>query len=303
MEQPVFIVGAPRSGTTLLAQLLNDTKYGVPIETHFIVKLYKRLYRYGNLTVKENVFNLLDDIMRERAIMQRSISVDKEKFYSSLEHYSYSEIVDKFCRLIFEKKGKHVWGDKTPRYIFDFDVIYKLFPDAKFIYIVRDGRDVALSLLKEPWGPNNILSCAQYWKKANSHPLLDKLGESGKLYKVKYEDLLNTPVEVVREVYDFLDVELSEERVRELVSCIKYDNFDKWKTNMSPKQVTLFEGIARTILVKNGYNTVTVEGGVSPVEVFLWTCHNNIFRFFYLLKINTVDWFLIKYFNKEPFAS
>ena len=245
----------------------------------------------------------MDDILKERPIMQRRLNVDKQEFYSCLTEYTYAEIVDNLCKLIFKKKGKHAWGDKTPHYIFNLEIIYELFPESKYIYIVRDGRDVALSLLREPWGPNNFVTCGIYWRKANSHPLLSVLQEEGRVYKVKYEDLLGNPLKVVGDMYKFLEVEIPEDKLQKIVEPINANNFDKWKREMSSGQIDLFERTARSVLIANGYQVSSGEGSLSLIEMLWWKAHNLFFRFLHLVKINTVDWFLIKFFKKEPFAS
>ena len=292
MKKSVFIIGAPRSGTTLLASLLRETEYGAPIETHFIVKYYKRISRYGDLRVKENVDRLLDHILQERAIMQRKLDIDKDKFYSSLTEYTFSEITDKILSMIFEKKGKHAWGDKTPGYIFDLDIIYKMFPHSKYIYIIRDGRDVSLSLLQQPWGPNNLITCGLFWSKANSHPYLKTMQDEGVMLKVKYEDLLSNPNSTLRRVYEFLAVKLSDDQLQELIQSINSNNFNKWKKKMSKRQIQMFEAVARTVLRKNGYETITSPGkgyNINKFELWLWQLHNAFFMALHLVKINTIE--------------
>ena len=149
---PVFIIGCPRSGTTLLARFLQPTHYGSPVETHFITKYYEKIPKYGALKKKQNFMLLMKDILSERPIMQWKLDIDIEEFWAGLKRYDYREIIDRLCMMRFTSKGKTSWGDKTPIYILDLEIIYRLFPDAKYLYIVKDGRDVALSLMQVPWG-------------------------------------------------------------------------------------------------------------------------------------------------------
>ena len=69
---------------------------------------------------------------------------------------NYADLV----RAIFEEyakgKGKSRWGDKTPTYVLDLDLLCRLFPNCRVIHLVRDGRDVAVSLLATEWGSNNL---------------------------------------------------------------------------------------------------------------------------------------------------
>ena len=74
-KYPIFIIGCPRSGTSLLARFLEPTIYGAPIETHFITKYKKKLSNYGELENFENFNKLLNDILKERPVMQWKINI------------------------------------------------------------------------------------------------------------------------------------------------------------------------------------------------------------------------------------
>lgn len=69
-KEPLFILGCPKSGTTLLASIFTDTTYGAPFESHFITKYYKKLSTYGDLNNKLNFKRLINDIANERYIQQ-----------------------------------------------------------------------------------------------------------------------------------------------------------------------------------------------------------------------------------------
>lgn len=301
--QPVFILGCPRSGTTLLSELLSPTAYGSPVETHFITKYFKKLDHYGDLKQKNNFTRLIKDILSERPVMQWKLDIDIEKFYRESEVFEYPEIVNRLCMMYFGPKGKTSWGDKTPHYILDSDIIYRLFPDAKYLYIVRDGRDVALSLLKKPWGPNNIFSCAEYWKQCNAEAdALALMRKNARVFELTYEQLLEQPREVMEKIYAFLEAPYSEEKVKPLIERINRINFNKWKKEMKPGEVRLFETVAADTLKRFGYETSFEESELKKIEKWFWKAHNDFFRYKHLVKMNTIDAIRIKYFGMEPFA-
>src|SRR5207249_7446416 len=62
--------------------------------------------------------------------------------------------------------GKPLYGDKTPRYVLYLTQLAKLFPEARFVHIIRDGRDVTMSLLEKDWGANNAVEGALIWKRS-----------------------------------------------------------------------------------------------------------------------------------------
>ena len=303
MKPPIFILGCPRSGTTLLASLLAPTEYGSPIETHFITKYYKRLHKYGSLQEEGNFCRLVKDISQERPVMQWKLSFDAKQLFREMDTVDYRKIVNAICRKMAEMRGLQSWGDKTPSYILDLNIIYQLFPNSKYVYIVRDGRDVALSLLEKPWGPNNVFSCAHYWKVCNaSHVLFEQLDTEQRLYCLRYEDLLRNPDRIVSELYEFLGGSEKLGAVGQLLNRIKKDNSLKWKTAMSAYQVRLFEYVAADTLKRFGYETSYPQKGIGKGPETLWLLHDAIVRMRFLLKHNTVDTIKIKFFGKEPFA-
>src|ERR687897_3165379 len=109
------------------------------------------------------------------------------------------------------KLGKPGWADKTTHYVHHLDFLLSVWPHAKVVVLVRDGRDVALSLKRLPFGPNNAWAAAQWWargvragrKAVERHP--------DRVRCVRYEDLAERPSEQVRAVCDFLGLSYSDE--------------------------------------------------------------------------------------------
>ncbi len=304
MNKPIFILGAPRSGTTFLASLLEKTEYGAPFETHFITKYYKKLTEYGDINVYQNFSRLLTDILNERAVSQWRLSFDHEQFFKELgAKFTYSQLVNKICLKASGQKGFNAWGDKTPNYLKDIDILYELFPDSKYIYIVRDGRDVALSLLEKDWGPNNIYYCARYWVSLNrDNKYINALASSKNLYQLQYEDLLDNVEEYVKEIYSFLNVEYDQVELVELANTVKSGNYNKWKKHMTPRQINTFDRVASCTLKRFGYGVSTEEEPLSFAWRAVYYLHHVAFRARHLFIINVVDGVKIRFFGKEPFA-
>jgi len=284
--------------------LLEKTVYGAPFETHFITKYYKKLADYGDINIYQNFLRLLMDILNERAVKQWSLKFDYNQFFKELgPTVTYSKFVNKLCQKASEKNGFSSWGDKTPNYLNDIDILYELFPDSKYIYIVRDGRDVTLSLLEKDWGPNNVYYCAKYWVGLNSsNQYFDALEVSKNLYQLKYEDLLDNVEEHVREIYTFLDVEYDEVELAQLAATVKPGNYNKWKKQMTSMQMNTFDRIASGTLMRFGYEVSVEEKPVLFVWKIMYFLHNLIFRIRHLFIINVIDGIKIRFFGKQPFA-
>jgi len=304
MSEPVFILGAPRSGTTFLSSLLDSTDYGAPFETHFITKYFKKLGDYGDLYDLANFSRLVKHILQERAVMQWGLDINIPTFYEEFDGgVTYSKLVDKLCLKAAAKKGLSSWGDKTPHYLKDVEIIYEMFPDSKYIYIVRDGRDVALSLLKKGWGPNNIFTCAEYWMELNKvNDCLEEIESKGNLLFIKYEDLLDNVELYINNIYDFLETAIDEEKHRQYSHRVLKGNYDKWRSMLSDSQIKVFESVAADTLDRFGYEVIHGKGQVHYISKLAYQFHDKVMLFKHLFKLNVIDTIKIKYFGKEPFA-
>jgi len=304
MTEPVFILGAPRSGTTFLSGLLDSTSYGAPFETQFITKYFKKLDNYGDLNVLMNFSRLVKDILDERAVMQWNLEIDIPTFFEEFNgDVTYSKLVDKLCLKEAGKKGLTSWGDKTPHYLTDVEIIYEMFPDSKYIYIVRDGRDVALSLLKKGWGPNNIFTGAKYWVELNKeNDCLDEIKRKDNLLFLKYEDLLDNVELYVNNIYEFLETTIDKEKHRQYSHRVLKGNYNKWKSMLSDSQIKVFELVAADTLNRFGYKATHSKGKVPYILTLAYQFHDRVLRLKHLFKLNVIDTIKIKYFGKEPFA-
>jgi hypothetical protein len=300
----IFILGAPRSGTTFLASLLDQTYFGKPFETHFITKYHKVLATYGAINEKVNFRKLLTDILNERPIKQWKLNLDITKFYGELEgDYSFSNIVDSLCLKRNKQFGLDAWGDKTPHYIGDFEIIYSLFPNAKFIFIVRDGRDVALSLLEKKWGPNNVYSCAEYWKSLNrDREDFEVLEKNGQLIRLSYEGLLDDTENNVVKIYEFLSQDYSQPGIKKMCSTVKQGNYNKWKKELSANQIKIFDFVAADTLNRFGYETLNSPQTLNPISKLIYRLHNKVVWFKFMFDSNIIDGIKIRFLGKEPFA-
>tara|TARA_R110001592_G_C13180877_1_gene750873 strand:+ start:1402 stop:2331 length:930 start_codon:yes stop_codon:yes gene_type:complete len=307
MKQNLFILGSPRSGTTFLASLLRPTAYGSPFETQFILKYHNKLDSYGDITQLCNLTRLINDISKERAIAQWGVKFNPEVVKGDLgDKFSYTELVDYICTQLMKKKGKSMWGDKTPHYILKLNQLVNLYPNAKYLYIVRDGRDVALSLLKKPWGPNNIYKCAEQWAAANNSEqqlLLTALKDKGQLLYIKYEELLEKTEQECRRIYEFLgdDIENHREMVDALIAKTMSGNHAKWKTQMTSQQISIYEATAKSSLLYHNYELMDPESQLSALKVFGYKLHHQLLFLKHMFVMNVIDGLKIKFLGKQPF--
>jgi len=203
--QPFFVLGAQRSGTTMLRLMLNNhRRLAVPHETVFITQFFRKLQQYGDLALEESQRRLLDDIAAHPLVTRGKLIGDKQAVLAR-QPRSYAELIDAIMTCYAEAQGKARWGDKTPYYTPDMDVLHGIFPKAKFIQILRDGRDVALSQRKIEWMSSNSFRLAQdwTWKTTLCHKVGSVLGP-GHYLELRYEDLVRDPETVLKRICGFL---------------------------------------------------------------------------------------------------
>ena len=288
----------------MLAGLLRETHWGAPFETHFILKYLNRLPRYGDLSNIHNMARLLGDILKERSAKQWwDTEFDVETFCASLEEPTYECLIDTFCRRRIRNFKAPGWGDKTPHYVLELERLSVLFPESKFIVIVRDGRDVAMSLLAKPWGPSNVASCARYWVRCvERRPIYDQLLTSNRLVEIRYEELLERPEQELGRVLDCLEVTEDRESIIAGVERVDRRNKDKWRNKMSAVDQGIFQQIAASALEANGYEVVPNLPQPSPLKLVGYNAHERLSHALQLIRANTVDAFAIKYMGRQPFA-
>jgi hypothetical protein len=263
---PVFIVGAARSGTTILRQLIRkyfDINFGT--EGKFIVPLYKRFKKFPkhSPTAEQVITDLLKRHCFVRWQETYGFHLDTSRLKSDLQELTCRNVVDAVFRQFTEFAGRTRWGDKNPGYTPDLPILNTIYPEAQFVHMIRDGRDVTLSLLKEPFGPRNVMQAALYWKKQIE--LARAFGatlSSQSYFELRYEDLMQQPVTEMSRLAVFLQIDdklydAVISRVQENIkNDLKHENFYKWKHAMSASEVTRFEKAAGNVLAELGYEVV-----------------------------------------------
>ena len=209
MKPPIFIIGNPRSGTTLFRIMLTSHKdIIIPPECGFAAWFYEKYKNWGQIGFnKELLKDFMKDLMSARKIEFWDIN-EKEifKFILKKKPTSYSKLVS-YIYIWYAKTHNKVikrWGDKNNFYLNYIPILKKMFPSAFFIHLVRDGRDVAVSyknLSKQnfksnyaPKLPNKIEDIVNDWKNnINTIYQSFKLIKSENNYLLKYEDLVYNP--------------------------------------------------------------------------------------------------------------
>lgn len=210
-ERPIFMIGAERSGTTLVMALLGcHSRIAVPEVVWYYPRFYPYLHTYGDLGKDENFRTLASEMVfglktplwgmkvNTRTILDEVIELAPERSFAGL----YAAMHLRFAQY----SSKPRWGEKTPHNLYFVDAMHRDFPNAQFIYITRDGRDACVDYMESSFGPTNIYCAARSWKRCWTavkdwrKPLTDK----GLWLDVRYEDLVRKPEQIMRGVCEFL---------------------------------------------------------------------------------------------------
>jgi sulfotransferase family protein len=208
------IIGVPRSGTTLLRFMLDaHPALAIPPETGFLVRplAWPRV-----LAAREALFRTVTRLPFKSGPWQ-DFGLDAREFREELrkiDPFDLSEGFRAFYRLYARKQNKPRYGDKTPLYCEHVAAIEKLLPEAHFVHIIRDGRDVALSLRPMPFAPGqDMKTLALYWRR-----LIQDARQSGRhcraYLEIRYEQLVRDPASVLAPLCTFLKLDFDPAMLR-----------------------------------------------------------------------------------------
>ena len=280
---PIFIVGCPRSGTTMLRDLLRSHPHlTFPGETHFIPAFYRG---YGDPRDCAEARKLAAAILELRWVRAWNLRLEADSF---ADCRSFREVLCHLYEAWARREIKPRWGDKTPNYVTEIPLLAKLFPEARIIHIYRDGRDVAMSWVRARFTPQNMYTAARLWSSwVGAGRRTGAALPRGMYLEVRYEQLLAQPRETMQRVCEFVGEPFDEAILRlspimknrrshrvfnpfarklprpvEIVSS----NCGKWKTRMPARDRVLFESVAGDLLQSLGYETEGRTRRITPAE-------------------------------------
>jgi hypothetical protein len=280
MKPPVFIVGCPRSGTSYLYHLFLSA--GGFAEFHTQMNVFDVLEPiYGNLGSSSNKQRMMKDWLESKAFRVSGLQAAEIKSKVMAECHGASD----FLRIVMDEvahtQGVDRWVDSTPTNVPHMLRIKRDFPHAKVIHIIRDPRDLALSLDKKGWSRplpwdkrNSLLAAGVYWewivRKGRKYG-----GQLGSDYlETRYEDLVQTPAPELARIGKFLDSDLDYGRIKaRSVGSIKnpltsfkedlnhgtFSPVGRWKDKFPAAQLAKFEALVGSYMQELGYSLSTVS--------------------------------------------
>jgi hypothetical protein len=270
VDRQVFIGGCGRSGTTLLGAMLGAHSDCIcPPESHFKISVLRAC---GWDRDQIDVRAALNLIRRHWRFKIWELDIDPAEVPREELGTSYPRLLEWIVARYAERLGKtgaSTWVDHTPANIRQAPTLLELFPQAKVVHIVRDGRAVAGSIMPLDWGPNTAIKAARWWLDAVAYGLaLETLLGEGQIVRVRYEDLVRAPEETLRRLCGYLGIDYQPHMVQAdgfrpprytvrqhaLIGKGPHaGQATRWETRLTPRQVEIFESLTHDFLNCLGY--------------------------------------------------
>lgn len=196
-DRPILVAGCPRSGTTMLQLMLHaHARIAIPPETRFVLTAYQERRYFGDLAVPANRRALARRIVDRPETRFGDLGLDADDVVERIAAGpgTLGSVLGTVFQRYAARFGKPRWGDKRPAYLHNIDILLRLFPDAQFINIVRDGRDCVASLKEMSWHRRDIYATVAAWARAvdDARRAARRLGPD-QWHEVRYEDLVADP--------------------------------------------------------------------------------------------------------------
>jgi hypothetical protein len=280
MNPFVFLVGCARSGTTLLQRIVDaHPQIAITPEMHWITHSFRHQKKWlapeGRVTPEQ-----VSSMVQHKRF--RQFELGREEFEGLLrsgEPTAYVTFLNGIFALYGKNKGKELVGNKTPAYVKGLSTLHGHWPAAKFVHLIRDGRDVCLSVLNwnhadrtagrySTWAEDPVSTIALWWKRKVG------LGRQGgqrlgrELYcEMRYESLVSQPTDECARLCTFLDVPYDAAMLRFHEGRTKTDpgldakqawlpitpGLRDWKAQMALEDIERFEAAAGDLLDELGY--------------------------------------------------
>jgi hypothetical protein len=230
-----FIVGTGRCGTTMLAQMLNShSLICVPHELQILLEYSNNGARlYEIFKEKKNEYfgaNDFVELVEARCPKNFHEYFDYKSFFESQQYpiNSLKKLVSDLYSEIAESRHKKIFIEQTPWYGQRIDILNELFPNAKYIHMIRDGRDVAISYTRTPWWHDAVGQNLEKWDTEVRHIIdsSNRILTQNQLLQVRYEDVVEQPAIELRRICKHLGVNF-EDTMLDTSTYIEYGLYRK----------------------------------------------------------------------------
>jgi Sulfotransferase family len=276
-----FVVGCGRSGSTLLRAMCDaHPALAVPPESHFIVPLAPPGRDAASRPL--DVAGFVDRLCANEHFGLWGLErADVAAALESTPPPSYPDAVRRIFALWAEARGKERYADKTPGYVLHIPTLARLFPEAVFIHLIRDGRDVASSFLELGWA-DRIEDAALHWRlRVRRGRRAGRALPAGRYHELRYEELVADPAAQLRELCAAIELPFSPamldptDRADTVVATTRHPGYHQrvalpptpglrnWRVELSEQDIARFELLAGDTLAELGYARAGVRAAAT----------------------------------------
>jgi len=271
---PVFVVGCPRSGTTLLYHMLlsagNFAMYRAESQVFNVLEP-----RFGDLNKASHREKLLQAWCGSALFSKTGLGVEEVKERVMRQCRNGGDFLSLVMQAMAQQQNVERWADSTPEHVLYLDRIKETIPDALAIHMIRDGRDVALSLQKQAWirpfpwdRAKSLEVAALYWEWIVEDGRKFGRGLGGDYVEIHYEDLVQNPREVLARLSRFVEQDLDYDRISKVgVGAVSHPNssfaaetevgeftpVERWRNSLDVRQVAVLDELIGDTLQELGY--------------------------------------------------
>ncbi|NIR53069.1 sulfotransferase [candidate division KSB1 bacterium] len=277
---PFFIISSGRSGSTLLRAIINQhPSVCIPPESHVLGHVIRKFKSWIRFLPWEYVVRLVISEFQIKYPGFGFWELDLFRFYPIAlklpkERRSLAKVIDIFYRFYVQEKKPTAtrWGDKSIANAFFLPLIDELYPNARYVLLIRDGRDVSVSLVAADTTPvTDVGRAADYWLRSvtQARRFLARL-DSSRYLEIFYENLVQRPEPVVERLYDFLGLDYIPEALqfwrnvdslsdanreihKNLRKPINMNSIGKWRKQLSQEGQSVLQNILQDKLVELNY--------------------------------------------------
>lgn len=268
---PLFVVGCPRSGTTLLQRMLDaHSAVAIAPETHFIRRFWKNRNRYGDLSRDANFAGLVDDILAIPEFPEMHIAAERYRAAAMDGERSYRALFACLLDLFATTRHVPIVGEKTPNHVEYAVTLLEFFPDARFVHIVRDPRAVVNSWRSVPWSTGSLVGDADVWRVSMATVRKYPAWVRDRFHTLTYERLIAFPGVELRQLCAFLGLDFEERMLdyhagptpvdieREPWKTATTQPLDitsatRWRNEMSASMISTIESVTWLEMRRLGY--------------------------------------------------
>ena len=282
-EVPLLVGGCARSGTTLLRSMLNShPDLGMPHETKFVVTAWRNRDRFGDLTVADNRRAVARWILELPNAKFPRLGIDGDELVEAFGAAppTLGSLLATCFGTYASRDGKTRWGDKRPSYSRNLDALFRLFPDARFVHVVRDPRACAASMRRAWTGWGRLASAAEVWERTDrSVQAARRRLPASQFLQLYYEDLVSRPEATLDAVCAFAGLDPTgvpkmldyHNEGSDLPTGSLYGNASKpvdtsavarWTRDLAPGEVVFLEHVLGDRIRAHGYDLTSPSAEV-----------------------------------------